>query len=81
MCGMAPDGCGNTLNCGTCPPGQTCGLFGPGTCGSPDCVPQTCAQQGLDCGPTGDGCGDVLQCGTCPMGMTCGGGGKPGVCG
>src|SRR6266545_4100040 len=24
-CGSMPDGCGGTLQCGTCPPGQTCG--------------------------------------------------------
>jgi hypothetical protein len=34
-CGPAGDGCGNLLQCGTCPTGQTCGGGGvPGQCGS-----------------------------------------------
>jgi hypothetical protein len=33
-CGLAGDGCGNELNCGNCPGGQTCGGSGqPGVCG------------------------------------------------
>jgi hypothetical protein len=34
QCGPAGDGCGNVLACGRCPPGQTCGLGGPGKCGA-----------------------------------------------
>jgi hypothetical protein len=45
------------------------------------CVPQTCAQQGLNCGAAGDGCGNALNCGTCTAPTTCGGAGVPGVCG
>jgi hypothetical protein len=84
-CGPAGDGCGGTLQCGTCSGGQTCGGGGvPGQCGQPDggsCSPVTCGQLHLSCGPAGDGCGNVIQCGPCPMGQTCGGGGAPGVCG
>jgi hypothetical protein len=84
-CGPAGDGCGNLLNCGMCPAGQTCGGGGvPGQCGSPDagsCQPVSCVAQGLNCGPTGDGCGNQINCGTCPAGQACGGGGVSGKCG
>ncbi len=81
-CGPAGDGCGGSLNCGTCSGCQVCGGGGKsGVCGGACCVPETCASQGIMCGPAGDGCGGSLNCGTCPMGMTCGGGGTPGVCG
>jgi hypothetical protein len=84
-CGPAGDGCGNAINCGSCPTGQTCGGGGvPGHCGAPDggaCSPISCASQGLACGPAGDGCGNVIECGTCPTGQTCGGAGTPGHCG
>ncbi|HNO68377.1 MAG TPA: hypothetical protein PKI49_07695, partial [Pseudomonadota bacterium] len=32
-CGPVGDGCGGTVNCGTCPSGQSCGVFGPNKCG------------------------------------------------
>ncbi len=82
-CGPAGDGCGGTLNCGTCTLPDTCGGGGmPGVCGHrPACTPQTCASQALTCGPAGDGCGGLLNCGMCTPPDTCGGGGVPGVCG
>jgi hypothetical protein len=84
-CGPAGDGCGNQIDCGTCPAGQTCGGGGtPGQCGHPDggaCVPETCSVQHIDCGPAGDGCGNLIQCGPCTSPQTCGGGGTPGQCG
>ncbi|HRZ51282.1 MAG TPA: hypothetical protein P5080_04860 [Candidatus Paceibacterota bacterium] len=66
-CGSWPDGCGNTLDCGTCPTGQTCAS---GTCAT-SCTPKTCAQQGFTCGSQNDTCGGSLNCGTCPTGQTC----------
>jgi hypothetical protein len=82
QCGPASDGCGNVIQCGTCPAGQICGGGGtPNVCFMPSCTPTTCAAQGVSCGPTGDGCGNVIQCGTCPAGQICGGGGTPSVCG
>ncbi len=84
-CGMAPDGCGNVIDCGplTCPnTGDTCG--GGGTqfvCGQPMCTPTTCAALNYNCGMTGDGCTGTLSCGTCTGTDTCGGGGKSNVCG
>jgi hypothetical protein len=82
-CGPAGDGCGNTLSCGTCSGGQTCGGGGVnGQCGAQTkCVPTTCAALGFNCGPAADGCGGVLQCGSCTSPSICGGGGKPSVCG
>ena len=85
-CGPAGDGCGNLIpnGCGTCPTNQSCGGGGvAGQCsGSNMCMPQTCAQLGINCGPAGDGCGNLIpSCGTCGPPATCGGGGTSGVCG
>ena len=81
-CGPIGDGCGGTLECGTCPATETCGGGGtPGVCGKFVCTPKTCAALGADCGPVGDGCGMQIDCGTCTGGLTCGGGGTASVCG
>jgi N-acetylneuraminic acid mutarotase len=81
-CGQAGDGCGGTLNCGSCPTGQVCGWGStPNVCAVPlACVPTTCTALGLSCGPAGNGCGGSLNCGSCPSPQVCGGGG-PGTCG
>jgi hypothetical protein len=83
-CGPTGDGCGNVIQCGTCPAGQMCGGGGvTGACGAPEggaCTPISCAAQHIACGPAGDGCGNSLNCGNCTEG-TCGGGGTPGQCG
>jgi hypothetical protein len=81
-CGQAGNGCGGTLNCGSCPAGQVCGWGStPNVCAVPlACVPTTCSALGLSCGPAGNGCGGALNCGTCPSPQVCGGGG-PGTCG
>jgi hypothetical protein len=82
-CGTQGDGCGMTLDCGTCAAGQTCG--GGGTtnaCGAPACVAKTCNDLMATCGMQGDGCGGQIDCGTCTvMGENCGGGGVPNQCG
>jgi hypothetical protein len=65
-CGPAGDGCGNILQCGTCPANQVC--VG-GTCEG--CTPKTCASQSFTCGMQGDGCGNILNCGACPSGKSC----------
>jgi hypothetical protein len=86
-CGMAPDGCGNLQNCGTCTAPETCA--GSGTqnvCGMPKCTPATCMSLGYDCGMASDGCNGTLSCGTtCPANEVCGGMGhanqcSPGTC-
>ena len=82
-CGALPDGCGGTLQCGSCPAGQTCAGGGvANVCGAGGaCTPTTCAAAGATCGQISNGCAGTLQCGTCPSGQTCGGGGAPNVCG
>jgi hypothetical protein len=81
-CGTQANGCGGSLNCGTCTPPETCGGGGsPGVCGNGGCVPLTACPNGENCGTIGDGCGGTLNCGTCTPPQTCGGGGMPSVCG
>ena len=78
-CGPAGDGCGGTLDCGSCTGNNTCGGGGTsGVCGAPPCIPKTC---GTSCGPVADGCGNLLMCGGCNAPQTCGGGGTASVCG
>jgi hypothetical protein len=88
-CGTAGDGCGGSLDCGTCNSPQFCGGGGFSQCGGNNglqadggnpCTPQTCTSLGYDCGPAGDGCGNLLQCGSCTSPQYCGGGG-PDKCG
>ena len=43
QCGLAGDGCGGMLDCGTCGPGQVCGASVPGLCGKGTCTPRSCA--------------------------------------
>jgi hypothetical protein len=81
QCGPTSDGCGNLLQCGSCPTGQTCGGGGAGKCGTTTtCTPETCTSQGIQCGEAGDGCGNTINCGNCPSGQICGLAG-PGKCG
>jgi len=81
-CGSIANGCGGTLNCGTCTAPQTCGGGGvANVCGGAACTPTTCAAQGKNCGTIPDGCGGTLTCGVCTAPQTCGGGGVPNVCG
>lgn len=82
-CGTIGNGCGMTLNCGTCMSGSTCGAGGvPNNCGGGAvCTPLTCAQQNATCGQVGDGCGNILNCGSCVAPQVCGGGGTPNQCG
>jgi len=79
-CGSAPDGCGGTLACGTCPTGTVCSTGG--KCASTSCTKTTCAALAVECGSWADGCGGILNCGDCSTkGGTCGGSGVPGKCG
>jgi hypothetical protein len=66
-CGPTADGCGNIMQCGSCPTNQAC--VG-GIC-TPNCNPTDCAAQGFMCGEQSDGCGNVQLCGACPGGETC----------
>ncbi|MFZ5446836.1 MAG: Ig-like domain-containing protein, partial [Myxococcota bacterium] len=64
-CGSVPDGCGGTLDCGSCPSG----VCSQNRCVS--CVAATCASLGANCGSASDGCGGTLSCGTCGTAQTC----------
>src|SRR5207302_356168 len=78
-CGAIGDGCGQSLDCGTCPAGQSCGASGtPNVCAPTNCKAITCQQPtGKYCGSIGDGCGRVIDCGGCTSPDSCGGGGPP----
>ena len=64
-CGPIGDGCGGTIDCGTCNDPDTCGgggtlfICGSGGGGSSSCVPRSCADVGANCGVVADGCGGV----------------------
>ena len=62
------DGCGGTLNCGSCTAPDTCSS---GVC---VCTPTTCSAQGVSCGTLPNGCGGNLNCGSCTAPSTCVGG-------
>src|SRR2546426_2078544 len=79
-CGSLSDGCGGTLNCGTCSGSQTCGGGGKANVCGP-CTPTTCAARGKNCGGIPNGCGGWLNCGTCSGTETCGGAGTANLCG
>jgi hypothetical protein len=79
-CGLAGNGCGGQLNCGTCPNGQVC-MGSPAKCVTPTCPRRTCAAVGAQCGIISDGCGSTVDCGPCTEpGQVCGGSG-PNQCG
>ncbi|MGZ3419958.1 MAG: hypothetical protein ACXVEE_18930 [Polyangiales bacterium] len=90
-CGLAGDGCGATIDCGTCTSPFICGGGGkPSVCGNSFaddsgvvCKPKTCADYpAVDCGKMADGCGGLTaDCGTCTAPYICGGGGVAGKCG
>lgn len=81
-CGPVGDGCGGTVDCGSCLAPQVCGGDGASfTCGA-GCVPRTCADAGATCGRVADGCGGLTpSCGTCGAGLECGGAGVANTCG
>jgi len=61
-CGPIQDGCGGTINCGSCPTNTTCGGGGiPNVCGG--CVPIKCEDVPQYCGELEDGCGNTVDCG------------------
>lgn len=76
-CALASDGCGEVLDCGTCPEGQLCGGEVPNVClAPPSCIAATsCAELGWACGIAFDACGNTFDCAaegrTCGAGETC----------
>ncbi len=75
-CGSIVDGCGGTVDCGSCGAQAICGLVSANTCTplSDLCVPATFEQAcaGRQCGVEGDGCGATIDCGQCPGQQACG---------
>ena len=67
-CGVFEDGCGGTLQCGSCGKYQECSYLG--FCVQ-TCYPKTCSGYGMQCSLHGDACGGVLDCGACPAPMLC----------
>ncbi len=79
-CGALSDGCGGTINCGTCSPPMACGGGGiPNVCGQGVCNPETdaafCQRFSATCGVIAnlDNCGvqRSVNCGSCPAGDAC----------
>jgi hypothetical protein len=60
-CGEVADGCGGTIDCGTCASGDECNA---GSCCTPTSLSVAC--QGVTCGIAPDGCGGTFNCGACP---------------
>jgi hypothetical protein len=61
-CGEIDDGCGSSLECGSCDEGDVCVE---GACTG--CTPTSCEALGRSCGTASDGCGRTLTCGDdCP---------------
>lgn len=70
-CGVQPDGCGKTIDCGGCAEDEACGLGGPSLCGAlPTCQPASCAGK---CGTMADGCGGTVTCSPTNGGVACAG--------
>jgi Phosphate-induced protein 1 conserved region len=67
QCGRMGDGCGNTLDCGSCTTGNSCT---DGICGPTPCVPKTTCDTN-QCGVVSDGCSGVLDCAACPNDGVC----------
>jgi hypothetical protein len=69
-CGPVDDGCGKTLNCGSCDPSM-----GVRDMGAPldlaGCVPSRKCIAGVSCGTIDDGCGHPLSCGDCTEPRNC----------
>ncbi len=69
-CGAAGDGCGGTIDCGSCADDEVCGLVTPFECApAPEFSAQSCPaelgnceEQGVECGFAGNGCGEVIDC-------------------
>ena len=68
QCGLLHDGCGEMLDCGSCPAGEPCSASL--ICA---CAPTTCEAEGATCGGVFDGCDLMLACGDCVDPAICGG--------
>lgn len=81
-CGNAPNGCGETLSCGSCASNEDC-IFSNNSFAckarAPNC--SSCTDLGKNCGTIPNNCGQNLDCGLCSGVNKCGGGGVANVCG
>jgi hypothetical protein len=77
-CGYISNGCGGIVNCGSCPTGQGCGVYGIANRCEAYLPPDECVVLGRNCGKITSVCGGTLDCGTCPTGQQCN---SNGVCG
>ncbi len=70
-CGSVSDGCGGTINCGSCVSPNTCGGGGAANvCGcTPTETANNCSNSRV-CGSIDNGCGTQVNCGSCPQGWT-----------
>jgi hypothetical protein len=67
-CGTDDNGCGGTINCGTCSGEDTCEN---NVCVPTGCVPLTECTAGFECGTDDNGCGGTINCGTCGTTTSC----------
>jgi hypothetical protein len=67
-CGPIDDGCGKTIDCGSCSVGIDSGP--PPSDDMAGCTPTRACQSG-SCGTIDDGCGKKLACGDCAVANTC----------
>ena len=68
VCGSWSDGCGGTIDCGTCTDPEVCDSTG--QCIPPGECTDTCSSFGYECG-TQTICGVSTNCGTCAAGFAC----------
>jgi hypothetical protein len=61
-CGLFTDGCGTTIDCGTCPLGQFCGGGGSHRCGG-TCDPDAAVCGAVPCTSDAGSCPDYSPCG------------------
>jgi hypothetical protein len=67
-CGPIDDGCGHTIDCGSCSIAPDSGA--PASLDMAGCTPTRACTGGV-CGTIDDGCGKALACGDCTVANTC----------
>ena len=70
-CGVMSNGCGGLIDCGGCPTGKQCGIYGVANrCEALD-RPDECRALGYECGSFNSVCGGKVDCGSCATGTVC----------
>jgi hypothetical protein len=70
-CGLTTNGCGGVSNCGGCPAGKGCGIYGVANRCETILFPDECLILGKNCGQIDSACGGKVDCGTCSTGQVC----------